>query len=87
MLLLRISFLVVIGETYRILIKKRNPQFFMSLFQFWHFINKVGTMGKENDRVGEMLPSTTLYDLDGKRIDVNKWKGRWTLLVFLRHLG
>jgi len=44
-------------------------------------------MGKENDRVGEILPSMVLYDLDAEKIDINKWKGKWTLLVFLRHLG
>ena len=59
----------------------------MSLFWFWHFGNKAGAMGKENDRVGEILPSMVLYDLDAEKIDINKWKGKWTLLVFLRHLG
>ena len=44
-------------------------------------------MGEENDRVGEILPSVDLYDLDGKKIDIKKWRGKLTLLVFLRHLG
>jgi hypothetical protein len=44
-------------------------------------------MGRENDRVGEILPSADLYDLDGEKIDIKQWKGKGTLLVFLRHLG
>ena len=44
-------------------------------------------MGRENDRVGEILPSADLYDLNGEKIDIKQWKGKWTLLVFLRHLG
>ena len=68
--------------------KLKIPTFFFHvIISVWHFINKVEAMGKENDRVGEILPSTVLYDLDGKIIDMNKWKGNWTLLVFLRHLG
>ena len=39
------------------------------------------------DRAGENLPPVTLLDLQGAEVDLKKIKGRWLLLVFLRHLG
>ena len=44
-------------------------------------------MAGELDRVGEGLPVVDLFDLEGKKVDVKNWAGKWKLLVFLRHLG
>jgi peroxiredoxin len=44
-------------------------------------------MATEQNRVGAGLPAVDLIDMKGEMVDIQAWKGNWTLLVFLRHLG
>jgi len=44
-------------------------------------------MIQEAGVVGKNLPSVELYDLAGRKVKTGNWKGTWTILVFLRHLG
>ena len=36
---------------------------------------------------GKNLPAVELHDLTGQLVKTEDWKGTWTILVFLRHLG
>jgi len=60
--------------------------FFLYL-TFIHNSKGSAVMATKNNRVGEGLPAVDLFDIHGKQIDIQAWKGHWTLLVFLRHLG
>jgi len=44
-------------------------------------------MAQKAGLIGEDLPSVELYDLEGQKVKTGDWKGTWTILVFLRHLG
>jgi peroxiredoxin len=44
-------------------------------------------MAQQVELVGENMPSVELLDMDSRTVNTMDWKGAWTILVFLRHLG
>ncbi len=51
------------------------------------FILQGKRMSQLKGLAGKNLPAVELHDLTGQLVKTEDWKGTWTILVFLRHLG